>query len=272
MFGVLTELAETYEIAEHLLSYRSLAKLNSTYVKALPKLVNKNTGRIHTTYNQSVAATGRLSSVNPNLQNIPIKTDLGKQVRKAFIPSKGNVILAADYSQIELRIMAHVAGDDSLVQAFKNGIDIHSATASKVFGKDLEHVTSDDRRVAKSVNFGIMYGLGAFGLSKGLGITRKYAAEVIEQYFESYPGIRSYIDDTIAFTRNNGFAETMCKRRRFFPEINATNRMVRTGAERAAINMPIQGTASDMMKIAMIAIQGEIDSRNLQSKMIYAST
>lgn len=269
--SVLNQLSGKYPIASEILNYRQLAKLKSTYIDALPKLINNETGRIHTTYNQTIASTGRLSSTDPNLQNIPIRTDLGKEIRKAFIarPSKGNgVILAADYSQIELRIMAYICGDEAMVEGFKNGMDIHSATAGKLFEKSLEEVTSDDRRIAKTVNFGIMYGLGRYGLSQRLGIDNKKAADIIDNYFKKYPGIKKYIDQTIEFTREKGYAETLSGRRRYFPDINHKNRNRRTAAERAAINMPIQGTASDMMKIAMINIDKKMQKEGFKSKMI----
>ena len=266
---VLTQLAETFPIAKMVLEYRSLVKLQSTYIDALPKLVNPYTGRIHTTFNQTVASTGRLSSTDPNLQNIPIRTVLGKEVRKAFIPQKKDgIIFAADYSQVELRIMASICKDEHLINAFKNKQDIHAATASILYDKTLEDVNSDMRRVAKTVNFGIMYGLGAFGLSQRLGIGRAEAKEIIDNYFEKYPGIRSYIDMTIESARHKGYAETLCGRRRYFPDIQSNNRNLRTAAERAAINMPIQGTASDMMKIAMIAINKELHHRNMRSLMM----
>ena len=266
--SVMSELASEHKIAEYILDYRQYVKLNSTYIKALPKLVNDRTKRIHTTFNQTVASTGRLSSTNPNLQNIPIRTDLGKQVRRAFIPSSGNILLAADYSQVELRIMAHIADDDTLVKAFEEGIDIHADTASKLFHKKLENVSQDDRRIAKTVNFGIMYGLGAFGLAQRLSLTRSYAKEIIDNYFKSYPGIKKYIDMTVESTREKGYAETLCSRRRYFENINSSNRNLRTQDERAAINLPIQGTASDMMKIAMINIHKEMIAQNYKSKMI----
>jgi DNA polymerase-1 len=267
--GVLTELAKTHKIAEYIEEYRMLTKLNSTYVKALPKLIQKRSGRLHTTYNQTVASTGRLSSVNPNLQNIPIRTELGKRVRKAFIAKNNDyVLLSADYSQVELRIMAHICGDDHLIDSFKNGLDIHAATASKLFNKELDNVTQDDRRIAKTVNFGIMYGLGAFGLAQRLDLTRSYAKEIIDNYFESYPGIKAYMDMTIESTQEKGYAETLCGRRRYFKNINSSNRMQKTADERAAINMPIQGTASDMIKIAMIDIHNELKTGKYDAKML----
>lgn len=266
---VLTELSQSFDIAKKIVEYRSLTKLNSTYVSALPKLINKNTGRLHSTFNQTVASTGRLSSTNPNLQNIPIKTDFGKEIRKSFIPkNKDYVIFSADYSQIELRIMAYFSNDAHLIAAFKNGVDIHSATSSKLFNKKLEDVTSDDRRVAKTVNFGIMYGLGTYGLSQRLGISRASAKEIIESYFESYPGIKEYMDSTIESTKEKLYTETLCGRRRYFKNINHSNHNIRSQDERAAINLPIQGTASDMIKLAMISIHKALQQTNIDAKMI----
>lgn len=267
---VLTELSHEHEIAKKIVDYRSITKLNSTYVTALPKLINKKTGRIHTTFNQTVASTGRLSSTSPNLQNIPIKTDYGKEIRKAFVAKdKDYVILSADYSQIELRIMAYYSGDEHLINAFNEGIDIHSATASKLFKKDLKDVNQDDRRVAKTVNFGIMYGLGAYGLSQRLGISRAYSKEIIDNYFETYPGIKDFMDNIIESTRNKQYAETICGRRRYFKNINSSNHNLRTQDERAAINLPIQGSASDMIKLAMVSIHNYLKSnKSLDAKMI----
>jgi DNA polymerase-1 len=267
---VLTELSHEHEIAKKIVDYRSLTKLNSTYVTALPKLINKKTGRIHTTFNQTVASTGRLSSTNPNLQNIPIKTDYGKEIRKAFVAKDSNYeIMSADYSQIELRIMAYYSGDEHLINAFNEGIDIHSATASKLFGKKLSDVTQDDRRVAKTVNFGIMYGLGSFGLSQRLGISRAYSKEIIDNYFESYPGIKNFMDEIIESTRQKTYAETIYGRRRYFKNINSSNHNIRTQDERAAINLPIQGSASDMIKLAMISVHKYLkNNSNIDAKMI----
>ncbi len=266
---VLTELSQSFDIAKKIVEYRSLTKLNSTYVTALPKLINKKTGRLHSTFNQTVASTGRLSSTNPNLQNIPIKTDFGKEIRKSFIPKNNDyVIFSADYSQIELRIMAYFSNDSHLIDAFKNGVDIHSATSSKLFNKKLEDVTSDDRRVAKTVNFGIMYGLGTYGLSQRLGISRAKAKEIIENYFESYPGIKSFMDNTIESTKEKLYTETLCGRRRYFKNINHSNHNIRSQDERAAINLPIQGTASDMIKLAMIAIHKALQEIKIDAKMI----
>jgi DNA polymerase-1 len=267
--SVLEKLASEYPVARLLVEYRQLAKLQSTYITALPKLVNKRTGRIHTTYNQTVASTGRLSSVEPNLQNIPIRTALGRRIRKAFVPQHNDsVLLAADYSQIELRIMAYVSKDETLVDAFRTGKDIHSATAATLFDLDIENVDKDQRRIAKTVNFGIMYGQGAFGLAQQLGISRKESKEIITNYFEKYPRIKEYFDTTIEFAKEHGYVETLDKRRRYFPALTHTNHAVRTGAERAAINMPIQGTAADMLKKAMIAIHRRMKEEQLQSMMM----
>jgi DNA polymerase-1 len=261
--SVLTELAETYPIAQMILDYRQVEKLRSTYVESLPRLINPATGRVHTTFNQTVAATGRLSSTDPNLQNIPIRTELGLQIRKAFVPQhKGNVIVSADYSQIELRIMAAISRDPNLLAAFATGADIHAATAAILHDVEIKDVTTEQRRIAKTVNFGIMYGLGAFGLAQRLGISRTEGQTIIENYFAKYPGIKQYIDSTIESTRERGYASTLLGRRRYFPLINAANRGLRTAAERAAINMPIQGTAADMMKLAMIRVHGRMLMEN----------
>ncbi len=235
---------------------------------ALPLMVNKKTGRVHTSYNQAVAATGRLSSVNPNLQNIPIRTERGREVRKAFIPRDENhTIISADYSQIELRIIAEISKDANMTDAFVNKLDIHTATAAKVYGLALDQVSSDQRRNAKAVNFGIIYGQSAFGLSQNLGIPRKEAAEIIENYFAQYPGIKNYMNDTMNFARENGFVCTLMGRRRYLRDINSANATVRGFAERNAINAPIQGSAADMIKIAMINIHREFKARKLDARM-----
>ncbi|MGA2298018.1 MAG: DNA polymerase, partial [FCB group bacterium] len=265
---VLSDLAFTYPIAQMVLDYRQLSKLKSTYVDSLPNLIDGRTGRIHTTFNQTVASTGRLSSTDPNLQNIPIRTELGRSIRKAFVAQeKDRVILSADYSQIELRIMAYYCKDKQLISAFKEGLDIHSATASILFELPLDKVDSDMRRVAKTVNFGIMYGLGSFGLAQRLGIGRTESQSIIDNYFGKYPGIKRYIEDTIKKTRETGYAETLCGRRRFFENIKSNNRNIRSADERAAINMPIQGTASDMMKLAMLKVHREMKNRKMKSMM-----
>lgn len=265
---VLSALANKSDIVKDILDFRQLQKLKSTYVDALPTMINKKTGRIHTSYNQAVASTGRLSSNNPNLQNIPIRTERGREVRKAFIPrDEGHVLISADYSQIELRLIAEISKDENMMDAFAKGLDIHTATAAKVYGLSLEDVDSAMRRNAKAVNFGIIYGQSAFGLSQNLGIPRKEAADIIEQYFTQYSGIKKYMSDTMNFARENGYVQTIMGRRRYLRDINSANATVRGFAERNAINAPIQGSAADMIKIAMIGIHKEIIERRLQSKM-----
>ncbi|MVZ66800.1 DNA polymerase I [Sphingobacterium sp. DK4209] len=266
---VLLTLANKSDIVKDILDFRQLQKLKSTYVDALPSLVNPNSGLIHTSYNQAVAATGRLSSTNPNLQNIPIRTERGREVRKAFISRQsGWTILSADYSQIELRLIAELSQDANMLEAFQQGLDIHRATAAKVYGIDLEEVTSDMRRNAKAVNFGIIYGQSAFGLSQSLGIPRKEAAAIIDQYFTQYTGIRKYMGDIIEFAKEHGYVETLLKRRRYLRDINSANMTIRGFAERNAINAPIQGSAADLIKIAMINIQNDIEQQGLAGKMI----
>ncbi len=267
--AVLEALRGQHPIIERMLEYRQLTKLKSTYVDALPSLINPRTGRIHTSFNQTVALTGRLSSADPNLQNIPIRTELGRAIRKAFIPSdEGNLIMSADYSQIELRVMAHVSGDEGLIEAFTRGEDIHATTASKVFGVKPEEVTREMRRKAKEVNFGIMYGIGPFGLANRLEISQTEAKEIIQRYFERFPKVKQYIHDTIATCRRTGYVSTLLGRRRYLPDITSRNSAVRGNAERQAINMPIQGTAADMIKLAMIGIDAEQQRQKLKSKML----
>jgi DNA polymerase I len=267
--SVLSKLAMEYEVPSLVLDYRSLSKLRSTYVDALPKLVNQETGRIHTDFNQTVAATGRLSSSNPNLQNIPIRTERGREIRKAFVPEEGFKMLAADYSQVELRVIASISGDENMIEAFKNGEDIHARTAREIFGLDsLEEVTPDHRRKAKEVNFGIPYGVSAYGLASRLGISNTEGKEMIEQYFERFPGIKSYIDETVAFAKENGYVATLLGRRRYIPDINSRNWNVRGFAERTAINMPIQGTAADIIKLAMIDIHNYLEEERFASRML----
>lgn len=267
--SVLSELAHSFPIAQYILEYRGLQKLQNTYVEALPRMINPHTRRIHTTYNQTIAGTGRLSSVEPNLQNIPIRTELGRSIRTAFVPqAKDAVILSADYSQIELRIMAHVCNDETLTNAFINGHDIHKATAANLFGVELNDVTSDMRRIAKTVNFGIMYGQGAFGLAGQLGIPQGEARAIISQYFERYASIKKYMDDTIHHAELHGYVETMMGRRKWYPDITSKNRNIKASAERAAINMPIQGTAADMMKIAMINLHQAMKHHKFRSLMM----
>jgi len=232
-------------------------------------LVNPRTKRIHTSYNQTVAATGRLSSTNPNMQNIPIRTEKGREIRKAFVPRNSDyVLLAADYSQIELRIIASLSGDVAMIQAFKDGIDIHTATASKVYAIPIHEVNSDMRRNAKGVNFGIIYGISAFGLSENLGISRNDASDIINNYFKNYPSIKTYMDKIIAFAKEKGYVETIKGRRRYLNDINSVNSIVRGFAERNAINAPIQGSSADMIKVAMINIQARMQEKNMRSRMI----
>ncbi len=265
----LTDLALEHEIVRSILDFRQLQKLKGTYVDALPALVNPHSGRVHTSFNQAVAATGRLSSNNPNLQNIPIRTELGKEVRKAFIPRDENhVLLSADYSQIELRVIAHASKDEGMMEAFHQNLDIHTATAAKVFGVPLEAVDKEMRRKAKTVNFGIIYGISAYGLSQRIGIPRKEAKEIIDNYFEKFPGIKNYMDTTIAFAQKHGYVETLLGRRRYVRDINSRNATVRGFAERNAINAPIQGSAADMIKMAMIHVHDWLKNSNLQTKMI----
>lgn len=266
---VLASLSDKHPIIPAILEYRGLRKLKSTYVDPLPELVNTHTGRVHTTYLQTVAATGRLSSNNPNLQNIPIKTEKGREIRKAFIPRDDeHLLLSADYSQIELRIIAGLSGDEFMTQAFRDGKDIHASTASRVFGVPQDEVTREMRIKAKAVNFGIIYGQTAFGLSQNLGISRTEAKEIIDHYFSMFPGIRSYIDGAIEEARKKGYVETILKRRRYLKDIHSGNQVVRGHAERNAINAPIQGSAADIIKVAMIRIHCELNARKLRTRML----
>ena len=265
----LSELAPKYEIIAWILEYRQLAKLRSTYVEALPRLVNKFTGRLHSSFNQALTTTGRLSSNNPNLQNIPIRTPRGREIRKAFVARDENhCLLAADYSQIELRLIAEISGDEAMLAAFKAGQDIHSATAARIYEVDIEAVTKEQRYNAKTVNFSIIYGAGAFNLSQNLDIKRKEAAELIEQYFKQYPGLKKYMEQTVETAKEKGYVETLLGRRRYLRDIQSKNAVVRGHAERNAINSPIQGTAADMIKLAMIKVQNRLKAEGLQSKMI----
>ena len=266
---VLEELSAQHPIAEKILDYRKLTKLKGTYVDALPALINPRTGRVHTSFNQTVAATGRLSSSDPNLQNIPIRGEMGKEIRKAFVPGeKGWVMVSADYSQIELRIMAHICKDEGLIEAFNKHEDIHRTTASKVFGVPADKVTSDMRRKAKEVNFGLLYGIGPYGLKIRLGISQSEAKEVIDTYFQRFPRVREYINGTLEFARKHGYVETLLGRRRYLANINSKNSAVRMAEERQAINMPVQGTAADMIKLAMINIHREMKKKEMKSRMI----
>jgi DNA polymerase-1 len=266
---VLAKLSSKHKIVEDILIFRELSKLKSTYVDALPLMINKRTDRVHTSYNQAVAVTGRLSSNNPNLQNIPIRTDRGREVRKAFVPrNEEYVLLSADYSQIELRIIAAISQDVHMMEAFQKGLDIHATTAAKVYGVEMSDVTSDMRRNAKSVNFGIIYGVSAFGLSENLGIPRSEAKTLIDNYFAQYPSIKSYMENQVQFAQKNGYVQTILGRKRWLKDINSSNAVVRGYAERNAINMPIQGTAADMIKLAMIAVHKTFKEHNLRSRMI----
>ncbi len=266
---VLSKLVNKHPIISKILDYRELQKLKNTYVDTLPLLVNKKSNRIHTSFNQAVAATGRLSSNNPNLQNIPIKTAKGREVRKAFIArSQDYILLSADYSQIELRIIASMSGDTGMIEAFNEGLDIHTATASKVFGVELSEVTKEMRGKAKMVNFGIIYGISAFGLSERLNIPRQEAKEIIDNYFKEFGMLRQYMQNNIEFAKQHGFVETLIGRRRYLRDINSANAMTRGFAERNAINAPIQGTAADMIKIAMINVHKRMKEERLDSKMI----
>ncbi len=265
---VLETLAADYPLPKALLEYRGLAKLKSTYTDKLPQMINPKTGRVHTSYSQATAVTGRLSSSDPNLQNIPVRTQEGRRIREAFIAPSGSTIVSADYSQIELRIMAHLSGDEGLLRAFGEDRDIHTATASEVFGVSLDEVSSDQRRMAKVINFGLIYGMSAFGLASQLNLERSAAQAYIDRYFARYPGVANYMQRTREQARSQGFVETVFGRRLYLPEINSKNPARRQGAERAAINAPMQGTAADLIKLSMIAVQGWLDAGNLQSKMI----
>ncbi len=267
--ATLTALADKHPIINEILDFRAVKKLLSTYIEPFPSYISPSTGRVHTTFNQALTATGRLSSSAPNLQNIPIRTERGKEIRKAFVAgSPDGFVVSADYSQIELRIMAHLSQDQHLIQAFRNGVDVHAATAEKIFGIPHDEVTADQRRVAKTANFGIMYGISAFGLAQRLGVSRTEAKKLIEDYFAAFPSIRLFIDDAVASARENGYVETLFGRRRYLPDINSRNVTVRSLAERNAVNAPIQGTAADIIKLAMINVDRRMTEMNLKSKMV----
>ena len=265
---VLENLRDKHPVVGLILAYRGLKKLLSTYIDALPTLINPQTGRIHTSFNQTVTSTGRLSSSNPNLQNIPIRAEDGKEIRKAFIPDDGCEFFSADYSQIELRIMAHLSGDKNMIEAFHSGHDIHTATAAKVFKVPIEEVTREQRSKAKTANFGIIYGISAFGLSERMHVSLKEAKELIAEYFETYPGVKAYMSQSIETARQNGYTETICGRRCYLPDIHSHNAIVRGYAERNAINAPIQGSAADIIKVAMIQIHQRFQKENIRSKML----
>ena len=265
----LNNLADKHPIINEILEYRGVRKLLSTYIEPFPNFISPVTGKIHTTFNQALTATGRLSSSKPNLQNIPIRTERGREIRKAFVPSRPDgVIVSADYSQIELRIMAHLSCDTHLIEAFRNGQDVHAMTASKIFGTPLEEVTADQRRIAKTANFGIMYGISSFGLAQRLHIGRAEAKKIIEDYFANFPAISSFIEDTLASARETGYVETIFGRRRYLPDINSKNGTVRALAERTAVNAPIQGTSADIIKLAMINVNRRLEAEGLQSRMV----
>ncbi|HPR27909.1 MAG TPA: DNA polymerase I, partial [Chitinophagales bacterium] len=265
---ILARLAPNHPIANHILEYRELNKLKSTYVDALPQLINPKTGRVHTNFGQAIAASGRLSSNNPNLQNIPIRTERGQRVRKAFIPrDEHHIILSADYSQIELRIIAALSNDEGMIEAFRQGMDIHSATAARVFGVALAEVNRDMRSKAKAVNFGIAYGQTAFGLSQNLGISRTEAKEIIDNYNEKFPGVARLMEENIEFARKHGYVKTVLGRKRYLRDINSANNTVRSAAERVAVNSPIQGSAADLIKVAMLHLHDAMNKRHMRSRM-----
>jgi DNA polymerase-1 len=266
--SVLQELALDYPLPKLILDHRSMSKLKSTYTDKLPQQVNNKSGRVHTSYHQAVAATGRLSSSDPNLQNIPIRSEEGRKIRQAFIAAPGYKIVAADYSQIELRIMAHLSSDAGLLAAFSQGVDVHSATAAEVFDVPLDSVTNDLRRSAKAINFGLIYGMSAFGLAKQLGLPRDKAQAYINLYFERYPGVKQYMDDIREQAKQNGYVETLFGRRLYLPDINARNAAQRQYAERTAINAPMQGTAADIIKLAMLACDQWLNDSGVDAKMI----
>ena len=265
---VLEELAGVHELPREVLNYRSLTKLKSTYLDTLPSLINPQTGRLHTSFNQTVTATGRLSSREPNLQNIPVRGEWGKRIREAFIAEPGNLLLSADYSQVELRILAHLSGDEGLITAFNAGIDIHTRTASELYGVSLDQVTTEMRRTAKTVNFGVIYGMSAYGLSEALNIDRRDAEKYIQQYFDRHPGVKKYIKDILAEAKEKGYVTTLFGRKRSVPELNSHNRNIQQQGQRLAVNSPIQGTAADIIKIAMIRIRKSLHNQKINAKMI----
>jgi DNA polymerase-1 len=265
---VLSSLSPHHPLPEEVLNYRSLMKMKNTYVDALPRMVNPDTGRIHTSYNQTATVTGRLSSSEPNLQNIPVRTEEGREIRRAFVADSGNLLISADYSQIELRILAHYSEDEALLEAFSKGEDIHLRTAVEIFGVQPDAVTAEMRRQAKAINFGIIYGMSSFRLARDLGIPQKTGREIIERYFERYQGVRSYMEEMPQTGREQGFVATLFNRKRFLPDLNSRNRNIRQFAERTAINTPIQGSAADIIKLAMIRIDAELERRLLPALMI----
>ncbi|MDD5127064.1 MAG: DNA polymerase I, partial [Dehalococcoidales bacterium] len=266
--AVLEELRAVHPVINQILEYRQLSKIKSTYVDALPDLINPKTGRVHTSFNQTRTTTGRLSSSDPNLQNIPVRGELGKEVRYVFIAPAGSYLLGGDYSQIDLRALAHLSQDGNLVAAFRRGADIHAATAAQLFNVAADQVTPDMRRLAKTVNFGVIYGMSDYGLEQATEMSREEAGKFIAAYFEKYPGVKKYLEETKEKARKNGYVETMLGRRRYIPEINSPNRQVREAAERMAINMPVQGTSADIIKVAMVNLHDEMTAHRLQSRML----
>ena len=266
---ILQYLTDRHPIVGKILEFRAVKKLLSTYIEPFPAYVSPADGKIHTTFNQALTATGRLSSSGPNLQNIPIRTERGMQIRKAFVPSTPDgLILSADYSQIELRIMAHLCGDAHLLQAFRDGVDVHAATAAKIFGIPVSEVTREQRGIAKTANFGIMYGISSFGLAQRLQVSRASAKKIIDDYFAAFPSIRTYITQTTEKARETGYVETLFGRRRYLPDITSRNQTIRALAERNAVNAPIQGTSADIIKLAMISVQRRLDAEGLRSRMV----
>jgi DNA polymerase-1 len=268
--SVLEELRDAHPIMGLLLEYRNLDKLRGTYIDALPKLVHPKTGRVHTSYNQAGTSTGRLSSSDPNLQNIPVRNDIGRQVRGAFVAPRGHVLLACDYSQVELRMLAHVSEDPEMIAAFERDEDVHATTAAAIFGIDLDAVNYEQRNMAKAINFGLMYGMSAYGLAARTNLTRDQASAFIEAYFTRFAAVHRYLENTIALAQERGYVETIMGRRRYFPELTqrAVNQAVRGAAERAAVNMPIQGSAADVLKIAMIRLHERLQPQTLDAHMI----
>jgi DNA polymerase-1 len=265
---VLEKLKDKHAIAEMILTWRELSKLNSTYVEALPQLINTKTGRVHTNYNQTITSTGRLSSMHPNLQNIPIRTPRGQRIRNSFVAPQGFGILSADYSQVELRLLAHITKDKALSHAFEKDLDIHAATAAEIFGVELDSVNSDQRRTAKAINFGIVYGMSEFGLAENLGLERRAAADFIKRYFDKYPGVKKYMEEVVQSGTELGYVKTIFGRKRYYPGLKSSNRNIRQMAERAAINMPIQGAAADLIKLAMVHADKDILDGQHRERMI----
>ncbi len=266
--SVLEELAQLHELPREILNYRTLSKMKTTYIDVLPTLINPETGRVHTSFNQTMTATGRLSSSEPNLQNIPIKGEWGRRIRETFVAEEESLLMSADYSQIELRILAHLSNDEGLIEAFRENVDVHSRTASEIFNVDIDKVTPEMRRVAKTVNFSVIYGVSPFGLSETLNISKDEAKNYIDRYFERHLGVKKYIEEIILQVKERGYVTTLLGRKRPLPEINSKNSNIRQQAERIAINSPIQGTAADIIKIAMINIWRKLKAEGLKSSMV----